>query len=394
MNAEPLSPDAVKLYIPPEDVIAPAFAKANVPVFFGCDSQFFPHALSVIASLMSHASADHNYDILIVQSGIPRHRMAAATEWMRRFPNASLRFIGLGPMIETAARRNQDIAGDFGVEAFFRIFAPTIFANYDKIAYLESDIAVLGDIAEFYHADLGGKILGACHDYIAENQSLIDPALGEFWRRELGKEPGSDYFYSSCAVMDLEEMRERDTESVLLRRIGTFAGRRFPDRDVFNAVMDGEVKFLGSEWNILDWMFDPRELSWNYRRMSDAAREEIRAGRERIKILHYAEKKPWSIDYVGKNASYYWAYAAQTPFFHETLEELRGECSSWNLAKRRIVLALQDVNFRLRKLTAGRDKREKYETRIHNLQLIREGLERQAEIVDGLIQKKDGPSNG
>lgn len=385
MGLEPTSPDAVKLYIPPEDVIEPAFSEANVPVFFGCDNRLFPHAVAVMASLMAHASPENNYDILIVQSGIPRSRMMQATEWMRRFPNASLRFVGLGPMIETAARRNRAIAEDFGVDAFFRVFAPTIFMNYDRIAYLDCDITLLGDVADFYRQDLDGKIIGACHDYVAECQSLVNPEQGEYWRRELNIPPGGGYFFSTGLVLDLEEMRDRNTESILLNRMAAFGGRKFPDRDLFNAVLHGEVRFIGCEWNILDWMFDPREQSRNFQYLDDAAREAIRKGRERVKVLHFSEKKPWTVDYTGTNASYYWSYAAQTPFFRETLEDLREDCSSWRLARRRLVLALQQVNFRMRMATARPGDKLKYETRIHNLRQARDGLERQVEVVDALV---------
>lgn len=390
MNHKPASPDDVKLYIPPEDVIEPAFAESNIPVFFGCDNRFFPHAMAAVASLMAHASPKWNYDILVVQSGIPRSRMAMATEWMKGRSNASLRFIGLGPMIEAASKRSQFIVEEFGIEAFFRVFAPTIFANYDRIAYLESDVTLLADVADFYHQNLGGKVIGACHDYIAECQSLADPEVGNFWRNELGMEPGGDYFYSCGVIMDLEEMRERDIESVLLRRMSAFAGRKFPDRDVFNAVLHGEVKFLGCEWNILDWMFDTREQSRLFNNMTEQAREIVRAACERIKILHYAEKKPWRINYTGKNAAHYWSYAAQTPFFRETLDELRRQCSPWKLAKRRLVLAMQHLNFKMRMATASGADRAKYESRLHNIRQACEGLERQAEMIAGLSEAEGG----
>ena len=359
----------VKVYSPPHDSVEPAFSENSIPVFFGCDDKFLPHAVTVIASLMDHASPNNNYDILIVESGVSRERMARAVDWMRRYPNASLRFVDIDPLVNAVGRQYFPTTRSFPIAVFFRIFAPTMFARYDKIAYLDSDIVLLDDVAGFYNQNLEGALLAACHDFVSEQQSLDNPQVADFWRREMELEPGSPYFFSGGVVMDLAGMRREGTESALLEKMRAIKDSRLPDQDVMNAVLKGRVRYLACEWNYLEWMADPEEQSANFRFMSAAAREAIRRGRDRYKVLHYAEKKPWTIDYVGKNDAYYWKYAAMTPFYQEIMDRLNKESSIVNLAKRYLVLSFQMANFWLRGAFSPAGKQEKYAARLRNARL-------------------------
>lgn len=369
--------DGVVLFTPPHDVIPPAYAENNIPVFFGCDDNFLPHAVVVIASFMKHASPENNYDILIVQWGATREKMARATEWMRQYPNATLRFVDITEAVEAAGRKHFPTTRAYGLAIYFRFFAPSIFLDYDKIAYLDSDIVVFGDVADFYNQDLEGNLIGACHDYVSEHQSKENPQVGQFWREQLGKEPGEHYFFSGGLVMDLAGMRRAGTEGALLTRMKEMQGTQLPDQDVMNSVLNGRVKYIGGEWNHLDWMADPLEESVGFDLISEEAREKLRDDRCKFKVLHYAEKKPWTSHYTGKNDAYYWKYAARTPFYDDIVAKLNAECTLPKLTKRYVVLTLQDWNFRVRSLFSSSRGKAKYASRRRNIELRRQAVVKQ-----------------
>ncbi|MCD8352348.1 MAG: glycosyltransferase family 8 protein [Planctomycetaceae bacterium] len=374
------SDDGVKVILPPEP-INPAFAENNVPVFLGCDDRFFAPALTTIASVMRHASPQNNYDIFIIQDGIAPARLKAAVQWMRRYPNASLRFVDIRPLVEAEGKEAFATNRAISYAAYFRIFAPEVFGAYDKIAYLDSDVVLFGDVADFYHIPLDGMPVGACHDYVTEEQSRVDPGVGKFWREKLGMDPGTPYFFSGGLVMDLSLMRERGDVKAFLEKNRFIGGSNLPEQDVMNSVLQGNVTFIDCEWNYLDWWYDADETSRNFRLMNPADRMTVRMARPNVKVLHYAEKKPWTRDYVGTNAQYYWENARLTPFYEESVMRLKDECALWPTLKRKAVVFLQENNFRFRLLFCPKEKRGRYEGRLNNLFLRKRGLDRQRRLV-------------
>lgn len=380
-------PKKAVVLAPPRDVVVPAYpdGPATIPVFLGCDDNFLPHALAVIASVMTHASPENRYDLFIVQSGIPRGRMDAAAAWMERYPNATLRFVDIDPCLEKA-RDILPVTREYSVAVFFRIFAPSLFREYKRIAYLDSDIAVLDDVAGFYRLDLGGMEVGAVRDLATTSQSQRNPEIAEFWRKQLGKEPGEDYFFSGGLVMDLELMRRRNTQQQFLDRIGGIKGSRLPDQDVMNAVLNGRVQYLPCEWNCLDWWCDEREEAPNFRLLRADFVDELREARRKVKVIHFAEKKPWTMGYQGKFADKYWRYAAETPFHGELLERIRRECGPAKIRWRQLLTRMQEAHFAVRLRAAPAKKREKYAARLRNLEWRRKGLARQKAFVEKLLR--------
>lgn len=371
VNEKEDSAATVNVYVPPRDVIEPAFAANNIPVFLGCDDNFLPHAATVVASLMRHASPVNNYDILIVQTGVSEERIAAFSDWMRRFPNASLRFVEVGGLIRDVGEGYFPTTREYPVAVFFRMFAPSIFVHYDKMAYLDSDIVVLDDIAGFYNTDLEGHPLAACHDFVTERQSLVDPAIAAYRRENLNKQPGEDSFMSGGLVMDLRLMRELDLQRAMLEKMRELDNPSLPDQEVMNAVLGTNVKYLGLEWNLLDWMADPEEESPGFQLLSAEALSHIRETRGKNKVLHFPEKKPWTLDYAGKFDHVYWEYAAETPFYGETLARLDAECGLSSLAARLALLSLQDAHFAVRGWLAPATDKLKYANRRRNVRARR-----------------------
>lgn len=358
-----------KVYIPSRDHIEPAFGERNVPMFFGCDDKFLPHAMTAIASVMDHASQRNNYDIFIIQTGISMERIAISQEWMRQFPNARLRFIDIDELLEDAGRNNFKSTRRYSHAVYFRLFAPRIFSSYDRIIYLDSDMVIMADMAEYYGTDLGGKVLAGTHDFVSERESLVNPANNHFWRTQLGKEPGSGYFVSCALLMDLKRMRDEGVQEELLEKVRTIQDAKLPDQDVLNAVLNDRVKFVDVAWNYFDWMLDPDEESLKFTMIDDVARQTIRRSRNRYKILHFGDRKPWNYDYDGKNEEHYWKYLQQTPFHREVVRRLDAECASALAIFRYLFASAQILHFRARSLFFH-DKR-KYSERIHNIDQVR-----------------------
>ena len=381
-----------KVYYPPHDVPEPAFSENNIPVFFGCDDRFLPHVMVVIASIMEHASADNNYDLLVLVTGVGRERMAVCLDWMRRYPNASLRFIDIERMVEEAGRGNFKATKMYSAAIYFRFFAPTVFAKYDKITYQDGDVLFFDDVACFFKHDMQGMLIAGCHDYISENLVWKTPEIEKFWREQLGKEPGDSYFCSGGVVMDLAKMRERESEKALIEKMYRIEGSNLFDQDVMNAVFHKQVSFIDTKWNCLDWMASPAEESLNYDLLDERGLRLVREAREDIKVLHYAERKPWTVEYIGDNEGLYWRYAKMSPFYDEVLAALNADCGFFGLAKKYLVLALQTWNFGFRKMIAGASGRAKNARRLHLVRQRKKAILKQMRRM-GYFGMGDGKSD-
>jgi lipopolysaccharide biosynthesis glycosyltransferase len=336
---------------------------------------------------MAHASAANNYDLFIVQSGIPQERMDRAAAWMERYPNATLRFIDIEPFLE-GVRGTMPVTREYSVAVFYRIFAPAIFSGYERIVYLDSDVTVLGDIAELYSADLGRMPLGAVRDITAISQSLDNRAVAEYWRTRLTMEPGNGYFNSGVLVMALDRLRREDALAQFLARIGDLTDTKLPDQDLINAVLNGKIQSLPAAWNCFDWMADEAAESPNFRYVGEDFLEEARAARRGVKILHFTEKKPWTMEYTGKFAEDYWRHAAQTPFHDELLARIRRDSEPARILLRSLVTRFQEAHYAIKKYCVPGECAEKYLARIRNLRWKRKRLTRQREFIEALLQKE------
>lgn len=382
-----------RVYIPSRDPIEPAFTERNIPVFFGCDERFLPHALAAIASIMEHASAADNYDLFILQTGLPPEKIAKALAWMRRYPNASLRFVEIGALLERAGREFLKSSKRYSFAVYFRLFAPEIFIRYGKMLYLDSDMLVMSDLAEYFRTDLDGCLLASTHDFVSEQESLANPLNARHWRDQLGKEPGEDYFVSCGLLMDFDRMREEGIPKALVEKIRSIESSDLPDQDILNAVLRNRVKYVDVAWNYFDWMLDPDEESLKFGRISEAGRDAIRRSRNNCKILHYGDKKPWDYDYNGKNEAEYWKYAAMTPFYMEVAERLDAECATVPAIGRYAFATVQIWHFRLRLAFAPASEKRKYIERIHNIDQVRKCAVRHLRRRGAVAHSRREPEN-
>ncbi len=289
--------------------LMPAFPKGNIPVFLACDGKYLPHAMTAVASIMAQGAKENRYDILMVVHDVDADDLAAASEWARGFDNCSLRFLDANECLDLEGMSDFYVTDAFPLTVYFRLFAPAIFQNYDRILYLDSDIVALTDVAELYLRDLGGALIAAAHDFHFEDE-LRNPYslpgtrfLENAARCGVAYQRGDSYFNSGVMMMNLRAMREEDTVSRFLSTLCVMKEPMLPDQDVLNLACKGRVAFLSSAWNCMEWLEDLKP--------------------HQAKILHFTGKKPWDFRYSGCNGGCYWTYFRMSPpRFHQRLADV------------------------------------------------------------------------
>lgn len=269
---------SVKLYKKPQKLI---------PIFFATDDNYMPFLDVSLRSLIKNASKDYKYIIHVLNSGLKPENM----EMVKRLEsdNFTIDFFDVTRFIEPIRNKLKNIY-HFGLAAWYRLFIQSLFPQYDKVLYLDCDIAVLGDISKLYNTQLGNNLVAA----VECNIIRIDPVFSEYTKVFCGVDQ-KEYFNSGILVMNLKEFRKNNIENRFVYLINKYNFDVIdPDQAYLNFLTNGKVHYLPNGWN-KETVNTPLEGELN--------------------IVHYAlYKKPWQYDDV-INSDYFWQYASESPFY-------------------------------------------------------------------------------
>jgi lipopolysaccharide biosynthesis glycosyltransferase len=167
--------------------------------------------------------------------------------------------------------------------AYGRLLIPLLLAtDLAKVLYLDSDVVVLGDVAELWDRDIGAQSVLAARDLIA----CVGSSRGIADYRELGISPDAKYFNSGVLLMNLSKWRTHQVSSRVFQYIRDHRSTiRMEDQEGLNAILFDDWGELPFSWNWqIPWRMYRRgkkEMPWN--------------PNERTKnLVHFTtNEKPW-----------------------------------------------------------------------------------------------------
>lgn len=267
----------------------------RIDVAFGVDSGYAPHLASVIASIVHH-SRQSTFRFLILHSGIAR-------DVQRRIegiaPGHEFVWTELGDdHLHTFAERRHLTRATLH-RLCLEVVAP---ADCRRVIYLDADIAVVGDIAQLWRTDLGGRAIGA----IIDGYQAYEP-FPEHWGLDLD----GVYFNAGVLLIDLEKVRQ---EGAFMKALDFQAEHdfklQFDDQDALNWVFWKRWKPLSVAWNVQT----PQALKWAERGFDPPRR----LGDQKPIIVHFTgADKPWKREGYHPWSWLYWEALARTPFLDE-----------------------------------------------------------------------------
>ena len=178
----------------------------------------------------------------------------------------------------------------FSREMYYRILAPWLLPELDRVLYLDPDMIVLRDLSKFYNMDLNGFCYAGCKDrYGYSRLERRDP---EKW---------SDHIYINSGVLlcNLRELRFVTTREEYLEYIEAHKDTlEYPDQDVINFMNYNRIRYADEMYNL-----DPNNLhAWEYIAMMVKPLNFLC----RPFILHYmGGDKPWVHTYNRLGLNWY-----------------------------------------------------------------------------------------
>ncbi len=305
--------------------------KTLIPIFFTIDDGYAPYLGVAIKSLIENASKDYKYRIHVIQEGLSDKYKSyideMATDDVEIKFHEMERELNIGSDFDGHKLR----ADYFTLTIYYRLFIPEMFPEYDKVIYIDSDVAVPGDISELFNEDLGDNLVGACVDTsILHIQPLVD-----YTEKAVGMEPGK-YVNSGILLMNAKKMRDAKMDEHFLALLQKYQFDTVaPDQDYLNAMCNGKIKYLSDVYDIM-----PVEGAED---------------RDDAVIIHYnLFSKPWLFDGI-QYGDVFWEYAEQTKFIDDikTLKEnytdeqkAHDMASMENLVSRAVMITGQDLTFK------------------------------------------------
>lgn len=225
-----------------------------------CDDNFIPFTSTVAR----RAAALSGAPIFVISDGVTDENKKLA-----RIYCPAINFIEAGELLDHSGLGANP---HFPRSTFLRLFVDDLAAEFDRIAYLDSDISFLADPTPLLDMVPRAAPVIATYDMAL----MIDMQF----RRRLSMSADAAYFNAGIMIMDLKAMRSEGTLKAA-RAFGLANPQlcNFADQDALNAVLDGH-------WQVLDWRWN----TVNY--MSNRL-----PGQPFIR--HFAGNKPWNRKKVG-----------------------------------------------------------------------------------------------
>ncbi|MDE6260048.1 MAG: glycosyltransferase family 8 protein [Oscillospiraceae bacterium] len=185
--------------------------------------------------------------------------------------------------IEEDAFENAPVMEHFSKEMYYRLLAPWLLPNEDRVLYLDPDIMINGSLRSLWEIDFDGALMVVVKDRPIE-------LLGCRIKQELKKD--SVYFNSGMLLMDLKRIREEIEQEEISALVTKWKDElEFPDQDILNLLYEGRTKQVGDTYNLM------ANLLYLVEYLKTLS---IKKTRSLAKVVHYAgPNKPWNSGYKG-----------------------------------------------------------------------------------------------
>ena len=267
--------------------------KNIIPIVFAVDDNYAPYLAVTLKSIIENSSENNFYKIFVLYVNLNNVNKIKIKSLEKE--NFEINFLNTEKEILTI--NTKLCLRDYYTNAtYLRFFIPSIFTQYDKVLYLDSDLVVLDDVANLYNMDLQENLIGAVQEEVMAKMKVF----GDYVEEGLGI-PCEKYFNAGVMVLNVKELRKFNVLERFLSLLKKFRFEVTQDQDYLNVLCQGRVKYLDLGFNkapFVDEVFNDEEL----------------------KIIHYKLSfKPWLYDNV-LYSKYFWEYAEQTPYLDEILK--------------------------------------------------------------------------
>lgn len=274
--------------------------KKEIPIFFAVDDNYAPFLAVALQSMIDNASKNYRYTIKVLHTSVSEQNIKKISKYNSDYVN--IEFVDVKSSLEEFATRLHITSKQYTQTTYFRMFIPSLYPQYKKALYLDSDIIVREDISKLYNINIGNKLVGAVTDGFVMSYEM----LHEYMRHGLGLPSVANYFNAGILIMNLEQFRLQNFEGQFVDLLAKYKFK-VQDQDYLNIICKDKVQYLPAVWN----------------QMPTGVMNEV----DKVKIIHYnLVWKPWKAEVEYKDE--FWKYADKTEYkdvIHNIKDNYTGE---------------------------------------------------------------------
>lgn len=273
----------------------------TLPILFTFDQSLEMPAGVCITSLLEHAAPETFYDIFILHGPGCDFSESKLNALASIYHNCRITF----RKVEGEFVGGYEIRG-IPETAYYRLVAPELIPEYDKILYSDVDVIFREDLTPYYTEDLGDSYFGA-----VDTCSALRPTYQEYLRKEYGIDWRCGYYYSGNLVINSRQLL-RDGKLQQFRVLGKNNYHQ-QDMSIINIACAGRFHAMSPAFclstPLYDLMVDKRKEMESIYGAEEIAHA-LRSG-----IVHYNGAKPWK--QPCPNADIWWNCYRKSIFFDE-----------------------------------------------------------------------------
>ena len=268
----------------------------EIPIFFTIDDSYAPFLAVALNSAIKNSDPQRNYKAIVLYQDLGADNISRLQSLQTE--NFKIELMPIRANMEALDDRmsNRLRCDYFTLTIYFRLFIPSMFPQYDKGIYIDSDVVLTDDIAKLFDIDIGENYIGACNDL-----SIADiPPLVAYTEKAVGVD-AKEYINSGVLLMNLKKMRDDDLEGHFLALLNKYHFDSIaPDQDYLNAMCNGKIYYLEEKW--------------------DTMPNDAKPMLTETSLIHYnLFSKPWCYDGI-QYEEQFWNYAQDCGFIDEIRE--------------------------------------------------------------------------
>lgn len=268
----------------------------EIPIFFAVDDDYIPFLAVSMQSLIDNSSERNKYAIKILYTNVSKENILKIKKYEKE--NVSIEFVDLNSQLKEVKDKFY-IRNYYSNTTYYRLFIPELYQEYDKALYLDSDTAILADVADLYNEEIGDNLVAGVPDGAVQTVEVFQ----EYVEKVVGVIDYNNYFNAGILVMNLKELRKYKFQEKFLYLLEKVKYEVAQDQDYLNRLCKGRVKILDFAWNRMPIMGESNKD---------------------VKIVHYnLGFKPWCFDNI-LYQEYFWKYAEKTEFYNKIKEISKG----------------------------------------------------------------------
>ena len=285
-----------------------------IPIVLASDENYAPYMATAMQSVMENADKEHKYVFIILYKNLNKETLEKLKQQICAYPYFSIELVNISKELEKFTLKLANI-GSWTIETYFRLIAPWLFKEYDKIIYMDCDIICNSDISCVYNIDIGNNLMAGAQD-IPQISIYSNPKYkGNFKSSVIEKmDKPENYINAGFLVMNAKEFRSKYTLDSLLN-LAQNTKYKFNDQDLLNSIAKDSVFILPQEFNFLN-------TNWDISHAPKKLIEEYCKARETPKIIHYTTTKPWKQELNPLFFHLFWKYSTRTPFIDDIINNM------------------------------------------------------------------------